>query len=148
MFGFSRRIIIWGRVYKYGNWKLLTQNFRFFCPPKWTKDFRALLQLSDKSSDVVNFEELVMGTDLLCLIFSEQNLYYFTRPAVKKQWDFLCSGDCTDDVSGNSTTNFVSRTCCTKQKHTMKCNLVSVKNKSTHGNDLFVFVVMTLEQKI
>ena len=35
---------------------------------------------------------------------------------MKKDWYSLRSGDCTDELSANSRTNFFPRTCCAKHK--------------------------------
>ena len=61
--------------------------------------------LFDKYSDVTMFEELEMDTKLLYLSLSDDNLYYSIRPAMKKEWKSLRSGDCTDAFSANSKKN-------------------------------------------
>ena len=70
----------------------------------------------DKYCDVIKFEELDMDTDSLCLALSDQDLYDCIRPAMKKVWNSLRSGDYTDKFSAHSTTTFFPRTCCAKHK--------------------------------
>ena len=70
----------------------------------------------DKYCDVTKFEELEMDIDSLYLALSEHDLYDCIRPAMTKEWNSLRSGDCTDEFSANSTTNFFPRTCCAKHK--------------------------------
>ena len=59
-----------------------------------------------------------MDTDSLYLALSVHDLYDGIRPAIKKEWYSLESGDCADGFSANSTTVFFHRTCCAKHnKH-------------------------------
>ena len=58
-----------------------------------------------------------MDTNSSYLALSEHDLYDCIRPSVKKQCNSLRSGDCMEDFSGHSTTNFLPRTCCTKQNN-------------------------------
>ena len=44
-----------------------------------------------------------MDTDSLYLAILEQNMCDCIRPAMKRQWNSLQSGKCTDEVSTNST---------------------------------------------
>ena len=53
-----------------------------------------------------------MDTDSFYL--TEYNLCDCIRRALKKVWISLGSGDCTDEFSANSTTNFFPCTCCAK----------------------------------
>ena len=39
------------------------------------------------------FEELEVDTDSLYLALSEHDMYYCIRPAMKKEWNSLRSGD-------------------------------------------------------
>ena len=68
-----------------------------------------------KYSDVTKSEGLETDTDLLYLALSEQDLNACIRPAIKKMWNSLRSGDCTDEFSANSTKVF-SRFCCADYK--------------------------------
>ena len=70
----------------------------------------------DKYCDITKFEELEMDTDSLYLALSEHDLCDCIRPTMKKEYNSLRSGDCTDEFSANSTTNFFPRTCCAKHK--------------------------------
>ena len=63
----------------------------------------------DKFCDVTKFKELEMDNDSHCLALSEQDLYECIRPAMEKVWNFLRNGDCTDELSANSTTVFIPR---------------------------------------
>ena len=72
----------------------------------------------ERFCDVNKFEELEMDTDSLYLALSEKELYDCIREESKAEWDLLRTGDCKDDFTANATTNFFSRTCCTKHvKH-------------------------------
>ena len=74
--------------------------------------------LFDKYCDVTKFEELEINTKLVYLALLEHNLYDSIRPAMKKDWKSLRSGDYTDAFSANSTANFFPRTCCAEHmKH-------------------------------
>ena len=57
-----------------------------------------------------------MDNDPLYLALSEKELYDCIRPTIKQEWNSLRNGDCTDEFSADSTTNFSSRTCCAKHK--------------------------------
>ena len=57
-----------------------------------------------------------MDEDSLYLTLSEHDLYAYIRPAMKKEWNSLQSGDCMDEFSATSTTNFFPLTCCAKHK--------------------------------
>ena len=57
-----------------------------------------------------------MDTDSLCLALLEHDLYDCIRPAMKKEWSSLQNGDCTDEISAHSTTNFPTRISCAKHK--------------------------------
>ena len=70
----------------------------------------------DKYYDVTKFKELQMDTDSFYLTLSEHDLYDCIRPAMKKVWNSLRSGDCTGEFSANSTTSFLHRTCWAKYK--------------------------------
>ena len=71
---------------------------------------------SDEDCDVSKFAELEMDTFSFYLALSEHDLFDCIRPSIKKVWNSLRSGDCTDEFSAKSTTNFVPRTCCAKHK--------------------------------
>ena len=51
----------------------------------------------DKYCHVTKLKELEMEIDSLYLALSEHDLYEFIRPAMKKVWNSLRSGDCTDE---------------------------------------------------
>ena len=70
----------------------------------------------DKYFDFRKFEELELLTDLFYLALSQHVLYDCIRPAMKKDWTFLRSGDCTDEFSANSATNFFCRFRCAEHK--------------------------------
>ena len=72
--------------------------------------------LFENYCDVTKSEQLEMETDSLYLALSEHNLYDCIRPPMKKVWNSLPSGDCTDEVSANSTKIYFPRTCCAKHK--------------------------------
>ena len=71
----------------------------------------------DMYCDVTKFEELEVDTDSLYLESSEHNFFDYIRPALKKEWHSLWSSDCTNEISANSTTNFLLRTCCAEHKN-------------------------------
>ena len=68
----------------------------------------------DMFCDVRKFEELEMHTVFQYLALSEDDWFDCIRPAKKKVWNSLRSGDCTDELSANSTTKFFPSTCCAK----------------------------------
>ena len=70
----------------------------------------------DKYCDNTKFVEQEMHTDSIYLAFSEHDLYDCIRPTMKKEWNSLRSGDCTDEFSANSRTSFFPRTCFVKHK--------------------------------
>ena len=70
----------------------------------------------NKYCDVTKFEELEVDTDSLFLAISEQDLYEWSRPAMKKEWDSLRIANCTNEFLATSKTNFFPPYCCTKQK--------------------------------
>ena len=55
-----------------------------------------------------------MDTDSLYLALSEKELDDCIREESKAEWGLLRTEDCKDDFTGNATTNFSPRTCCTK----------------------------------
>ena len=65
---------------------------------------------------VNKFEELEMDTDSLYLALSEKELYHCIRKESKLEWELMRREDCTDDFTGNATTNLFPRTCCAKHK--------------------------------
>ena len=52
------------------------------------------------------FEVLDMDIDSLYLAVCEHDLYDCIRTAMKKEWNSLRTGDCTNELSTNSGTNF------------------------------------------
>ena len=60
--------------------------------------------------------KLEVDTDLLYLALSEHDLYDCIRWASRKYWNSLRSGDSKSELSANSTTNFLTLTCCAKHK--------------------------------
>ena len=75
-----------------------------------------IYNIFDKYCDVTKFKELEMDEDSLSLTLSERDLYVCIRHAMKKEWNSLQSGDCADEFSANSTTNFFPFTCCAKHR--------------------------------
>ena len=72
----------------------------------------------ERFCDVKKLEELEMDTDSLYLALSEKELYDCIREESKAEWTLLRTEDCKDNFTANATTNFFSRTCCTKHiKH-------------------------------
>ena len=69
--------------------------------------------------DVTKFKELQTDTKLFYLALSKYDLYDCIRPKLKQEWNSSGSGDSTDNFKAKSTTNFVSRTCCTIHKKTL-----------------------------
>ena len=57
-----------------------------------------------------------MDTDFLYLALSEDNLEDIILPERSKEWEAICSRDCTDSFTANATGNFFPRTCCTAHK--------------------------------
>ena len=70
----------------------------------------------DNYCDVKKFEELEMDADSLYLALSEQDFYNCIQPQMKKEWNSLRCGDCTDEFSAKTTTYFLPRNCCAKHK--------------------------------
>ena len=70
----------------------------------------------ERFCDVNKFEELELDTDSLYLALSERELYDCIREGSKAELELMRTKDCKDDFTANATTNFFSRTCCTKHK--------------------------------
>ena len=85
---------------KYAKLRILELYFNFF----------------DKCYDVTLFEWVGMVTDSLFLALVEHDFYDCIQPAMKKRWESLRSGDCTDAFSVKSARNFFPHTCCAKHK--------------------------------
>ena len=77
--------------------------------------------------DVNQFEELEMNTDSLYLALSQKEMYDCIREASKTEWGLMRTEDCKNDFTANATTNFFSRTCCTKHLKHDKRELVFSK---------------------
>ena len=70
----------------------------------------------ERFCDVNKFEDLEMDTDSLYMALSGKELYGCIREESIFESELLRTEDCKDDFTANTTTNFLPRTCCTKQE--------------------------------
>ena len=72
----------------------------------------------ERFCDANKFEELEMDTDSLYLALPDKELYDCIREESKTERELMRTGDCKDDFTANTTTNFFPTTCSTKHiKH-------------------------------
>ena len=100
--------------------------------------------------DVTKFEELELITESLYLALSEHDLYDYVRPALKKEWNSLRSGDSANEFSANSTTIFSFVLPALSKGSTIDENRASSKKISAEQNWIVCvgkhIAVMTLNQ--
>ena len=116
-------IIVGFFILQYAKLRMLELHYNFF----------------ERFCDVNKFEEVEMDTDSLYLALSEKELYDCIRLESKAEWSLLRTEDCKDAFTGNATTNFFPRTCCTKHmKHDKREPGLFKQVVSLYGNVVFM----------